>query len=53
VDIVPWVADQENRLSFAYWEGAVRFTGTTGSAPITGNGFIEMTGYTASIAGKF
>jgi len=53
VDIVPWLADQENRLSFAYWEGAVRFTGTAGSAPITGNGFIEMTGYTASIAGKF
>lgn len=53
VDIVPWLADQENRLSFAYWEGAVRITGTGGSAALTGDGFIEMTGYATSIAGRF
>ena len=53
VNIVPWLADQENRLSFAYWEGAVRIAGTSGSTAITGNGFIEMTGYATSIAGRF
>jgi len=53
VEITPWLADQENRLSFAYWEGAVRLTGTSGGAAITGNGFVEMTGYAASIAGRF
>lgn len=53
VDIAPWLADQENRLSFAYWEGAVRITGTDSGATVTGNGFIEMTGYATSIAGRF
>lgn len=53
VDIVPWLADQENRLSFAYWEGAVRIVGTSAGAEVTGNGFIEMTGYATSIAGRF
>ena len=53
VEIAPWLADQENRLSFAYWEGAVRITGTSAGAAITGNGYIEMTGYTTSIAGRF
>ena len=56
VDILPWLADQENRLSFAYWEGAVRITSiatTGGGAAVTGNGFIEMTGYATSIAGRF
>ena len=53
VDIVPWLADQENRLSFAYWEGAVRMTGTSGGLAVTGNGYVEMTGYATSIAGRF
>jgi predicted secreted hydrolase len=54
VEIVPWLADQENRLSFAYWEGAVRITGTgAGSAALSGNGYVEMTGYTTTIAGRF
>ncbi len=53
VDIVPWLPDQENRVSFAYWEGAVRITGTSGSVAIAGNGFVEMTGYATSIAGRF
>lgn len=53
VDIVPWMADQENRVSFAYWEGAVRMTGSSGGAQVTGNGYVEMTGYVTSIAGRF
>lgn len=53
VDIVPWLADQENRLSFAYWEGAVRIAGTSGGSTVTGNGYVEMTGYTSTIAGRF
>jgi len=53
VDIAPWLADQENRLSFTYWEGAVRISGTSGGAAVTGNGYVEMTGYTATIAGRF
>jgi predicted secreted hydrolase len=53
LDVAPWLADQENRLSFAYWEGAVRLSGTSAGAPVTGNGYVEMTGYTATIAGRF
>lgn len=53
VDITPWLADQENRLSFAYWEGAVRILGSSAGAPVTGDGYVEMTGYGSSIAGRF
>ncbi len=53
LDIVPWLADQENRLSFAYWEGAVRLTGSSSGASVSGNGYVEMTGYATSIAGRF
>jgi len=53
IDVVPWLADQENRVSFAYWEGAVRLSGTSGGVAMTGNGFVEMTGYADSIAGRF
>jgi len=28
-----------------YWEGDARITGTKGGAPITGNGYVELTGY--------
>jgi predicted secreted hydrolase len=53
VDLAPWLADQENRLSFAYWEGAVRISGTSAGSTVTGNGYVEMTGYTTTIAGRF
>lgn len=53
LDIEPWLAEQEMRVSFAYWEGAVYFTGTSQGAPITGNGYIELTGYVASMEEVF
>lgn len=37
----PRQSDQELRLSFAYWEGAVRVSGAGG----TGKGYVELTGY--------
>jgi predicted secreted hydrolase len=49
----PWLADQEMQLSFVYWEGAVRLTGLSGGQPVSGSGFIELTGYAQSIAGQF
>ena len=49
----PWLADQEMRVSFVYWEGAVRLTGTSSGGAVAGNGFIELTGYAQSIAGQF
>ncbi|MND06797.1 Hydroxyneurosporene synthase (CrtC) [compost metagenome] len=48
-----WLADQEMQVSFVYWEGAVRLTGTSGGRAAGGTGFIELTGYARSIAGQF
>ncbi len=49
--VTPRLADQELRLSFRYWEGAVRIAGTArgaaGLAPVSGRGFAELTGYRA------
>ena len=41
--------DQElrtpNSTQVTYWEGAVVVTGTRGADPVTGRGYLEMTGY--------
>jgi len=51
--VEPWLAAQEMRVSFAYWEGAVRMTGTSNGQAVTGNGYIELTGYSGSMQGVF
>ena len=53
LDIKPYLADQELNLSFTYWEGAVQISGEHGSHAVSGNGYIEMTGYAGSMAGQF
>ena len=46
IEIVPLMADQEMNVTFRYWEGAVSFNGQgQGGAPLTGRGYVEMTGY--------
>ena len=48
--IRPWMADQEvNFPAFTYWEGAVRFEGTCAGKSVTGNGYIELTGYAGNL----
>jgi predicted secreted hydrolase len=32
-------------VSPSYWEGAIEVTGTRGGKPVTGRGYLEMTGY--------
>lgn len=39
------VDSQEMPLAFRYWEGAVRAEGTFQGSPVTGSGFLELTGY--------
>ncbi len=51
--VEPWLKDQEMRTSFTYWEGAVRVTGSSGGAPLTGHGYVELTGYARSMRGLF
>lgn len=45
--IKPLLPQQELRVSFTYWEGAVQFEGTQ-----PGYGYIEMTGYFQSMQGR-
>jgi len=45
--IEPVLRDQELRLSVLYWEGAVRVEGEREGAPISGRGYVELTGYLA------
>ncbi len=51
--LAPWLSDQELRVSFPYWEGAVRITGTIAGREVTGNGYVELTGYVRSMQGVF
>lgn len=41
----PRVADQELATLVRYWEGAVAVSGTGPRGPVSGAGFLEMTGY--------
>jgi predicted secreted hydrolase len=49
----PYLADQELRVSFTYWEGAVRVQGTHNGQAVSGSGYVELTGYAASMQGQF
>jgi len=53
LDIEPHLKSQEMRVSFVYWEGAVKMSGTSNGLNVTGNGYIEMTGYAGSMQGVF
>ncbi len=45
--VEPLAADQEMDVSFVYWEGAVAYDGTMNGEPVTGRGYVELTGYAA------
>ncbi len=53
LDLEPFIPDQELRVFFTYWEGAVRISGSNDGAPVTGAGYVEMTGYAHSMQGEF
>ncbi len=54
--LTPLLRDQElvtaQSTGVAYWEGAVRITGTRDGRPITGEGYVELTGYASAPAGS-
>lgn len=43
--ITPLVADQELQTLIPYWEGAVSISGTDSGRPVSGRGYVELTGY--------
>jgi predicted secreted hydrolase len=44
-EIKPYLEEQEVDLAVRYWEGAVRVTGRNGTAPVRGQGYLELAGY--------
>jgi predicted secreted hydrolase len=53
LEIAPLVQDQELRVSFTYWEGAVEISGTSSGMPVNGSGYVELTGYDQDMGGIF
>lgn len=51
LEVEPLLADQELSTFIRYWEGAVRVTGRAGGRPVTGHGYVELTGYAPEAAG--
>ena len=50
LDVRPWMDDQELHFStVTYWEGAVRFEGTCEGERVSGNGYVELTGYAGQL----
>lgn len=47
LELTPIVADQEMKVTYSYWEGAVLAEGTLDGAPVTARGYVELTGYGA------
>lgn len=45
LEVTPAQADQELPVTVRYWEGAVRIQGTRAGQPLTGRGYVELTGY--------
>ena len=45
VEITPYISDQELDGIVRYWEGAVRVEGAANGEPLTGSGYVELTGY--------
>ena len=48
VRVRPLLPHQELDVTFRYWEGAVEVTGRDGNGPVTGRGYVELTGYAGS-----
>jgi predicted secreted hydrolase len=53
LEITPHLADQELPVSVIYWEGAVGVRGSIGGQPVSGNGYVELTGYVEARQGRF
>jgi predicted secreted hydrolase len=53
LEITPYMLDQELNVSYTYWEGAVKVSGSYGGKAVEGAGYVEMTGYAGSFEGEF
>lgn len=55
--LMPEILDQEMNTPLStgvnYWEGLVRATGTSGGKPVTGEGYVELTGYDKAFTARY
>ena len=49
----PLMANQELIVSTVYWEGATTFEGLVNGQAVSGQGYVELTGYGESMSGRF
>jgi len=54
----PTLADQElltggQQSPIIYWEGQVSVQGSKNQKPLTGQGYVELTGYAGALGGRF
>ena len=45
LEVTPFVSDQELDAIVRYWEGAVQIEGSANGKPVSGSGYVELTGY--------
>lgn len=50
LNLRPLLADQELNGAFRYWEGAVAIAGSREGRPVSGKGYVELTGYADAAA---
>ena len=53
MEIQPYMDDQEMNVSYSYWEGAVGIRGMFNDKTVSGSGYVELTGYAASMEDEF
>ncbi len=49
--VTPYLEDQELQVTVIYWEGAVKISGTHAGQPVSGSGYVELTGYAQDMRG--
>ena len=52
LEVVPRLPAQEMDLTFRYWEGAVGIEGQSPGGPLSGAGYVELTGYAGGDASR-
>jgi len=53
LELEPRLANQELPVAVVYWEGAVRISGARQGRPVSGSGYVELTGYASDQGGRF
>lgn len=53
LSVRPYLAGQELRVSYAYWEGAVEISGERAGVAVNGWGYVELTGYAGAFDRDF